>query len=113
MLGDNIRVNRERLGINQVELAKIMNVSKQTVSNWENNNRIPPTQTIDKLADIFNVSVDSLLGRYVDLDNIINIEPDKDDEDYIIAKEIKKLDNEDKEFIKQMIKKLNKNKKEK
>lgn len=113
MLGDNIRINRERLGINQVELAKLMGVSKQTVSNWENDNRIPPTQTLDKLADIFNVTTDSLLGRNESLhsnDATINIEHD---EDYIIAKEIKKLDDEDKEFIKQIIKKLNKNKKEK
>lgn len=52
MLGDNIRENREKLGINQVELAKLIGVSKQTVSNWENDNRIPPTQTLDKLATI-------------------------------------------------------------
>ncbi|XAM45828.1 hypothetical protein TPDSL_23360 [Terrisporobacter petrolearius] len=113
MLGDNIRENREKLGINQVELAKLMGVSKQTVSNWENDNRIPPTQTLDKLADIFNVTTDSLLGRNEDLklDNTyMDIE---NDEDYAVAKEISKLDVEDKEFIKQMIKKLNKNKQEK
>lgn len=113
MLGDNIRENREKLGINQVELAKLMGVSKQTVSNWENDNRIPPTQTLDKLANIFNVTTDSLLGRNTVLqsdDTRFDIE---NDEDYIVAKEISKLDAEDKEFIKQMIKKLNKNKQEK
>jgi transcriptional regulator with XRE-family HTH domain len=112
MLGDNIRENREKLGINQVELAKLMGVSKQTVSNWENDNRIPPTQTLDKLANIFNVTTDSLLGRNTVLqsDTRVDIE---NDEDYAVAKEISKLDAEDKEFIKQMIKKLNKNKQEK
>lgn len=113
MLGDNIRKNRERLGINQVELAKLMNVSKQTVSNWENDNRIPPTQTLDKLADIFDVTTDSLLGRKSEaMMGKIN-KTIEDDEDYIVAKEISQLDLEDKEFIKQMIKKLNKYKKEK
>lgn len=105
MLGDNIRENREKLGINQVELGKMMNVSKQTVSNWENNNRIPPTPTLDKLADVLGVSVDNLLGRHTDLSEV-DIE---NDEDYILVKEISRLDKADKEFVKQLIKKLNKN----
>ena len=109
MLGDNIRENREKLGINQVELAKLIGVSKQTVSNWENDNRIPPTQTLDKLANIFNVTTDSLLGRNAVLQSDTRVDMEND-EDYIVAKEISKLDADDKEFIKRMIKKLNKNK---
>ena len=109
MLGDNIRENREKLGINQVELAKLIGVSKQTVSNWENDNRIPPTQTLDKLANIFNVTTDSLLGRNTVLQSDTRVDMEND-EDYIVAKEISKLDADDKEFIKRMIKKLNKNK---
>ena len=111
MLGNKIRENREKIGINQVELAKLMGVSKQTVSNWENDNRIPPTQTLDKLADIFGVTTDSLLGRnQSDHSNDISISIE-DEEYYMIAKEIIQLDDEDKEFIKKIIKKLNKNQK--
>lgn len=114
MLGERIRINREKLGINQVELAKIMNVSKQTVSNWENNNRIPPTATLNKLADALDVSVDSLLNREIKCNSSeLNIIDENLEKHIELAKEISKLDTDDIEFIKQMIKKLNKSKKDK
>ena len=50
-------------GINQVEFAKIMNVTKQSVSNWENDNVLPSIDMLVKLADCFHVSTDYLLGR--------------------------------------------------
>lgn len=58
-----LRKERTNLGLNQVEFAKIFNVTKQTVSNWENGNRNPDSATLSKLADYFGVSVDYLLGR--------------------------------------------------
>lgn len=54
---------RENQGINQTELAKILTVAKQTVSNWESGNRTPDNEMICKIADYFNVSIDYLLGR--------------------------------------------------
>lgn len=36
MLGDNIRLLRSVRGISQVELGEKLNVSKQSISNWEN-----------------------------------------------------------------------------
>ncbi|WP_227851829.1 helix-turn-helix domain-containing protein [Clostridioides sp. ES-S-0123-01] len=62
-LQDRIKEERLKLGLNQVELAKKFNVTKQTVSNWESGNRIPDTLMLTKLADFFCISVDSLLGR--------------------------------------------------
>ncbi|MFL8711280.1 helix-turn-helix domain-containing protein [Clostridioides sp. GD02377] len=62
-LQDRIKEERLKLGLNQVELAKKFNVTKQTVSNWESGNRIPDTLILTKLADFFCISVDSLLGR--------------------------------------------------
>ena len=47
----------------QVELAKRLSVSKQAVSNWENNNIQPSVETVIALADFFGVTVDDLLGR--------------------------------------------------
>lgn len=70
-LNDRIKSERLKLDINQVELSKIMNVSKQTVSNWENKNRTPDVITLSKLADLFNCSVDYLLGRVDDTDSIL------------------------------------------
>lgn len=61
----NERIKEQRLlkDINQPQLAKILNVSKQTVSNWENGNRIPDVTTLSNLADFFGCTVDYLLGR--------------------------------------------------
>jgi transcriptional regulator with XRE-family HTH domain len=62
-LNERIKERRLLLGYNQPELAKVMNVSKQTVSNWENGNRTPDAETLSKLSDLFSVSVDFLLGK--------------------------------------------------
>lgn len=56
----NLRLEKE---LNQVEFAKIFNIAKGTVSNWENNNRFPDKEMLNKIADFFGVSVDYLLGR--------------------------------------------------
>lgn len=53
-------------GISQVELAKALNVSKQCVSNWENDNVLPSIDMLVNIADYFGVSTDMLLGRTSD-----------------------------------------------
>lgn len=65
MLGDVIKRLRTSHNLNQVQLAKSLNVSKQTVSNWENNNILPSIDMLVKLSDFFSVSTDYLL----ELDN--------------------------------------------
>ena len=62
MLGENIRRLRAGKGISQVELADALGVTKQSVSNWENNNIQPSIDMLLKLAGFFSVSTDSLLG---------------------------------------------------
>ena len=65
MLGDVIKRLRTSHNLNQVQLAKSLNVSKQTVSNWENINILPSIDMLVKLSDFFSVSTDYLL----ELDN--------------------------------------------
>ena len=50
-------------GMSQVELAKKLNVSKQSVSNWENDNIQPSIEMLLKISRIFSVSTDFLLGE--------------------------------------------------
>ncbi|AVQ38946.1 TPA: helix-turn-helix transcriptional regulator [Clostridium botulinum] len=69
---DRLKYERLRKDLNQTEMAKLLNVSKQTVSNWENGNRIPDTLTLSKLADFFNCSVDYILGRSENRNGIIS-----------------------------------------
>ena len=60
----NKRIHRLRTGMamSQVELANRLCVSKQTVSNWENDNIQPSVDMLVRLAKIFGVTTDYLLG---------------------------------------------------
>ena len=62
MLGQRINELRCALGWNQVQLAEKLNISKQTVSNWENENIQPSIEMLVRLAKLLHVSTDYLLG---------------------------------------------------
>ena len=62
-LNENIKKLRISKGLNQVEFAKKLGVTKQCVSNWENDNVIPSIEMLVKMADFFGASTDYLLGR--------------------------------------------------
>ena len=65
-----------QFGLNQVEFAKRMGVTKQCVSNWENDNVVPSVDMLIKIADFFKVTTDYLLGRtsnnYIDVTGLSN-----------------------------------------
>ena len=71
MMSEKIRNLRRDFNISQVELANILCVTKQCVSNWENDNILPSVEMLIKLAKSFNVSTDYLLG--LDSDNVIDV----------------------------------------
>lgn len=54
MFGDIIRKLRKTQNLNQVQLATALNVSKQTVSNWENNNIMPSVEMLTAIAQFFS-----------------------------------------------------------
>ena len=62
MLNKRIHELRTALGWSQVELAKRLQISKQTVSNWENDNIQPSVDMLVRLAKLFGVTTDYLLG---------------------------------------------------
>lgn len=62
MLGQRICELRTALGWSQVQLAKRLGAAKQTVSNWENDNIQPSIEMLVRLAKIFGVTTDYLLG---------------------------------------------------
>ena len=62
MLGQRICELRTALGWSQVELAKRLGVAKQTVSNWENENIQPSIEMLVRLAKLFGVTADYMLG---------------------------------------------------
>lgn len=61
MFGDQIKKIRKSNKMSQVEFAEILNVSKQSVSNWENNNIEPSIEIVRTIAIKLNVSADFLL----------------------------------------------------
>ena len=72
MLSNKLYELRMSFGWTQVQLAKKLGITKQTVSNWENDNIQPSIDMLVKLAKIFNVSTDYLLG--LTSKNIINVD---------------------------------------
>ena len=62
MLGQRINELRNSLGWSQVDLAKKLNITKQTVSNWENENIQPSIEMLVRISKVFGVTTDYLLG---------------------------------------------------
>lgn len=63
MFGDMIQLLRNSRNLSQVQLAKKLGISKQTVSNWENNNILPSIDMLLKISRLFSVSCDYLLEQ--------------------------------------------------
>lgn len=62
MLNENIKNLRKARNISQVELANTLGVTKQCVSNWENDYIQPSIEMLIKIAEYFKVTTDFLLG---------------------------------------------------
>lgn len=56
----NLRIQN---GYTQDTLADALGLSRSTVSMYENGNREPDFETLEKIADLFNTDIDYLLGR--------------------------------------------------
>lgn len=54
---------RKKAGLSQTQLADQLGVTNKAVSKWENGKAKPGTETIRKLASLFSVSLDTLLGK--------------------------------------------------
>ena len=63
---ENLRDLRKEKGYSQEELADRLNVTRQTVSKWENGSAMPDLKKLTELAEFFGVSMDKLLGLDVD-----------------------------------------------
>ncbi len=78
MLNERIRELRNSRGISQIQLASKLGVTKQSISNWENDNILPSIEMLVKIANFFEVSTDYLLGldnkRTLDVENLTEIQ---------------------------------------
>ena len=61
MLKDNLAMLRNLHGFSQEELAEKINISRQAYAKWERGDTIPDVEKCSRLAEIFGVSIDSLI----------------------------------------------------
>lgn len=61
MIGRHIKSFRENKNITQSELADKLCVTRQAVSNWENEKTEPDIETLHKIADILDISIEELI----------------------------------------------------
>lgn len=61
--GKRIATLRDKFGWTQEDLAKKLGISRAALSHYEKNRREPDFETLTKLADLFHVSIDYLVGR--------------------------------------------------
>ncbi|QUW23419.1 helix-turn-helix domain-containing protein [Sporosarcina sp. Marseille-Q4063] len=62
-LGVRLKKEREKRNWSQVDVAKKVGITNAVLSNYERDYRDPDTEILKKLADLYNVSTDFLLGR--------------------------------------------------
>ena len=60
-LGKQIKMHRQELHLSQEELSNRIYVSRQTVSNWENDKSYPDVNSLVLLSEIFQISLDNLI----------------------------------------------------
>ena len=60
---NRLKEARERTGLSQKQVAISLSVSKQAVSLWESSTRTPSADNYNKLAELYSVPVDYLMGR--------------------------------------------------
>lgn len=65
---------RKEKGLTQAELAKQLGLSASAIGNYEQGTRTPDYETLELIADYFNVSINSLFGKYSDKGTFISDE---------------------------------------
>ena len=73
MLNENIKTLRKTKGLTQDELAIRLHVVRQTISKWEKGLSVPDAEMLQKMAEIFEVSISQLLGSSINQDENVDI----------------------------------------
>lgn len=96
--GERLKYLREKNGLTQKDIATRLGVESAAISKYELDMREPNIEALKKLATIFNVSIDYLLGRTPD---VFIDEHDKNIMDISIIKEKYELTKRKLEKIKE------------
>lgn len=75
---------RKREHISQLELSKRLNVSRSTIAMWEQGTN-PDPEMLTRIADVFSVSVDYLLGREEQTKNAPAPDPEAEAREQLVS----------------------------
>lgn len=107
-LGERIREYRIKRGFTQNQMAEKLGMTEANFSSYERNRSIPPSEKLNQIANILNVSIDYLLGRTNDPEPHFEF----DEEVRAIAREMQSLGPSDRAFLSRLIKSMQKQGKE-
>lgn len=71
LIAYNIKYFREKKHLTQESLAKIIVTSRSNIAKWESNTAVPDIESLLKLSDVFGVSIEQLLGRLSNRENLL------------------------------------------
>lgn len=64
MLGEKLKVAREKKNLSQNDVASVLNISRQSISKWENNRNTPDIDNLIRLCNLYDVTLDELISGY-------------------------------------------------
>jgi len=103
LFGSRLRGLRQKRGLLQKDLADSIGVTKSLIGMYERGERQPSHQTIQKVADYFNVSIDYLIGKSEVTTTIEVLKREQDLEKFLLQNPIffkgELLDDKDKQRI--------------
>lgn len=83
MLSNNLKSIRKSKKITQEALASKLNVTRQTISKWENGQSIPDAESLTQIADILKISVQELLGEEVNQNKTVDFKEKPTEKKYL------------------------------
>ncbi|AEH46326.1 MAG: transcriptional regulator [Parageobacillus thermoglucosidasius] len=63
-LGEKLKYLRKQHNWTQEQLAQHLNISRSQISKWENGELLPDVQSLEKLSNLYEVSIDFLIGKH-------------------------------------------------
>ena len=91
MFSEKLKAARKQRGLSQAALGKLLDVQAKTISNWENGKSEPNLKTINKLCEVLNIPLYSLISK--DVDYQLNYE------EAFVIKKYRELNDDGKQMI--------------
>lgn len=60
-LAEQLKASREKMGLSQTDVANRLNITRQSISKWENGKGYPDLDNLVLLSEVYEVSIDELL----------------------------------------------------